>query len=146
METNKKPVIPHRNPNCKCFRCSGVAWNKGIKTGKNPEHSRRMKRRIPWNKGLEGFMAAEKHWTYGKKRPEISGNNNSNWKGDAVGYDALHRWVYRHKGRPESCELCNSNKKLEWANISQQYKRKLDDFMSLCRFCHIKYDSGKITI
>lgn len=26
-------------------------WNKGIKTGPNPEHSERMKGRIPWNKG-----------------------------------------------------------------------------------------------
>jgi len=30
-----------------------VAWNKGKKTGPNPEHSERMKGRIPWNKGLK---------------------------------------------------------------------------------------------
>lgn len=28
-----------------------AAWNKGKKTGPNPEHSERMKGRIPWNKG-----------------------------------------------------------------------------------------------
>lgn len=29
-----------------------VPWNKGIKTGPNPDHSARMKGNTPWNKGL----------------------------------------------------------------------------------------------
>jgi len=28
---------------------------------------------IPWNKGLVGFMASEKHYNFGKKRPGIGG-------------------------------------------------------------------------
>ena len=33
-----------------------TAWNKGIKTGPNPEHSKRMKGHIPWNKGMKGCV------------------------------------------------------------------------------------------
>jgi len=32
-----------------------IPWNKGIKLGKNPEHSKRMKGHIPWNKGKFGY-------------------------------------------------------------------------------------------
>jgi len=30
-----------------------VPWNKGLSTGPNPEHSKRMEGRVPWNKGLK---------------------------------------------------------------------------------------------
>jgi len=30
-----------------------IPWNKGLKLGPNPEHSKRMKGNIPWNKGLK---------------------------------------------------------------------------------------------
>ncbi len=33
---------------------------------------------IPWNKGLKGVQIA---WNKGKKYPQFSGKNNSNWKG-----------------------------------------------------------------
>ena len=64
-----------------------------------------------------------------------------NFKGDFVGYDALHQWIYRHKGKPIICEFCGSkDRKLTWANKSGNYKRNLSDFMSLCYSCHKKFD------
>lgn len=46
-------------------------WNKGIKSGPNPEHSKRMMGKIPWNKGLEDSQVpwnkGVKGWTVGTK-------------------------------------------------------------------------------
>ena len=63
-----------------------------------------------------------------------------NWLGDGVGYAALHDWVKRHRGRAEVCEFCNGTERVQWANRSFQYKRVLDDWLSLCYRCHRRYD------
>jgi len=71
------------------------------------------------------------------------GKKHGNWKGDNVGIDALHSWVIRRLGRPPKCEHCGStDKKTEWANKSQQYKRDIEDWLRLCRSCHLNYDYG----
>ncbi len=64
------------------------------------------------------------------------------WKGDKVGYHALHAWIARHFGKPKICEDCKTTKakKYVWANISGEYKRDLKDFKRLCTSCHIKFD------
>jgi hypothetical protein len=59
-----------------------------------------------------------------------------------VGIDALHAWVARHSLHLGFCDHCGtSDRKLEWANKSQQYKRDLSDWLRLCRSCHLKYDN-----
>ncbi len=63
-----------------------------------------------------------------------------NFKGDQVGYDALHDWVKRYKGKAEICEDCESTDNVQWANISWEYKRELDDWSAKCYHCHRKYD------
>ena len=120
----------------------GRGWNKGLKMGPNPEHSRRMKGRIPWNKGLKGFL---------KGHPPTSikrGVDNSAWKGDNVGYVALHDWVKRYLGTPLNCVNCprmgGSNRSYHWHNISGEYKRDLSDWIRLCSSCHRKtHNAGK---
>lgn len=62
------------------------------------------------------------------------------WKGDNVGYDALHRWIRINKPLPNCCETCKRDKKLEAANLSGEYKRDINDFKWLCRSCHKKFD------
>ena len=72
------------------------------------------------------------------------GINNKNWKGDNVGYLALHAWVARQLGKPKKCEDCRTsdpNKKYQWANISGGYKRDLKDFKRLCLRCHRSFDN-----
>lgn len=76
-----------------------------------------------WNTGTKGLMPTP-----------------LNFKGDEVGYYALHDWVYRYKGRPDKCEFCGGNKAMQWANKSHEYKRDLEDWLSLCKKCHVKYD------
>jgi hypothetical protein len=76
------------------------------------------------------------------KRQSLSKLNERNpmWKGCSVGYYALHNWVRRHKEKPERCVRCNINKAIDLANISQQYKRDINDFEWLCRKCHMSED------
>jgi len=65
------------------------------------------------------------------------------WKGNNVGYFGLHCWVRKRLGKPKKCKYCGKKEKLQWANISKKYKRKLDDWIPLCVVCHRRFD--KIT-
>jgi hypothetical protein len=82
------------------------------------------KGQIPFNKGREHMMD-EKH-------PQ--------WKGDDVGYSALHTWIYRTWKKKEVCEFCGEDKKLDWANKNGIYNRNKINWLNLCRKCHLRYD------
>lgn len=77
-----------------------------------------------------------------------SNEKNSQWKGDQVGYFALHNWVKRHLGKPLSCKMedLTCKGKFEWANISRKYLRDLTDWMSLCKSHHYRYDRKGMVI
>lgn len=69
------------------------------------------------------------------------GKNNKMWKGNNVGYRALHDWVRKWKGKPKECENCGNNmKRLSWANIDHKYTRDLNKYIALCDKCHWYYD------
>lgn len=119
-------------------------WNKGKKmeyahgmsgrkhTLESKEKMRRNRlKKIPWNKGIT-FMQGEDH-------PQ--------WKGDGVGYTALHSWINRRLGKAVHCTFAQSigstcNTTYEWANISHEYRRDLSDWMPLCQKCHLGFDKG----
>lgn len=69
---------------------------------------------------------------------------NYNWKGDEVGYRSLHFWVIKKLGRPDTCEFCGitglRGMKIQWANVSQEYRRDITDWVRLCSTCHKFYD------
>lgn len=73
-----------------------------------------------------------------------SGENHYKWKGDNGGYDAMHKWVQKWKGRPNKCEVCGTEKEkyYDWANIDHKYRRVLEDYIRMCRVCHKRYDYG----
>lgn len=90
------------------------------------------------NEGKKGFKHTDE---YKIKASEIKlDDKNPMWKGNDVGYHATHNWVRRRKKKPEFCEECNEAKPIDLANISQQYKRSIDDFEWLCRKCHMVKD------
>lgn len=62
------------------------------------------------------------------------------WKGDKCGLVALHTWVRRRKQKPLLCEECKIISPVDLANISQEYKRDVNDFEWLCRKCHMVKD------
>jgi len=62
-------------------------------------------------------------------------------KPEGKGNCALHQFIRRRFKQPNKCKICNKKtKKLDLANISQKYKREVDDWEYLCRKCHMKTD------
>lgn len=89
------------------------------------------------------IVAKNKGWfpigfTGGHRYPK--GYIPANFKGQNVGYAALHNWVYQHRGPPLECEQCGSRQRLQWANKSWEYHRDLADWLALCYQCHRRYD------
>lgn len=105
-----------------------------------------------YNSGL--FKKGDKNWL---KRKSIKGELHPNWKGESVGYYALHHWIKREFGVPFKCEngfciyprktisrgILLKPKRFEWANISGKYLRDRNDWIMLCVSCHRKYDRTK---
>lgn len=76
-----------------------------------------------------------------------AGEDHHNWRGDQVGYFALHEWITRHHGRPCECEACGTtdpSKRYEWANVSGEYRRDRADFRRLCKRCHNDMDGVNV--
>lgn len=84
------------------------------------------------------------------KKGENLGIEHPAWKGNDVGYMALHSWIRRTMSKPDKCEHCGkrglSGSKIHWANKSGEYKRDLADWLRLCVPCHKKYDLERKTI
>lgn len=98
-------------------------------------------RKQPWAKYNLPNRIGYKHTEETKEK--MRGANNKKWKGENVGYFALHHWVNRHKGKAQICTFCHKRGKgrsIHWANISHQYKRDLNDYFSLCVSCHKEHD------
>jgi hypothetical protein len=110
------------------------------------------------NKSAEGVRKfGEANGMFGRKHPEATkiliglkskGRNleskSPNWKGDNVGYVALHDWVRSRLGKPTTCEVCGKTNltgiNIQWANKSGLYKRNLKDWLRLCKPCHVEFD------
>lgn len=142
-------------------------FQKGNKINLGRKHSEERKRKqservsgknhpmygkTPWNKNIK-MWKDKKHPFSGcnhtnENKQKISKSmigkylesNSSMWKGDKVGYHALHDWIKRRKPKPKSCVRCNKRKAYDLANISGKYKRDVDDFEWLCRKCHMTKD------
>lgn len=78
------------------------------------------------------------------KSERVIGDKNINWKGDSVGYGALHSWIIRTYGKATKCtnKKCTKESKVfEWALLKgKDYKRDRNSFIELCHKCHKKYD------
>lgn len=72
--------------------------------------------------------------------PLVFGETHHFWKGNNVGYGALHDWVKKRLAKPLACNQCGEIKPLDLANKSHEYKRELDDWLWLCKKCHVNYD------
>lgn len=66
----------------------------------------------------------------------MNSEHNPMWKGDLASISAIHQWVRSRKSKTKLCERCHKNKPYDLANISQKYKRDVDDYLWLCRSCH----------
>lgn len=111
-------------------RMKGNSFAKGKNIGNTYNRGR-----VPWNKGKSNF------W--------LSGQSNHMWRGDKVGYRALHSWICRQKGSPRFCEQCEAinlrKRQYHWANRSGNYLRILSDWVRLCVKCHKNYDLVRLS-
>lgn len=74
------------------------------------------------------------------------GEKNPAWRGDNVGYRAIHKWVQRKLGKPNECVSCGkiaTGHQMHWANISDEYKRDVTDWLRMCTTCHFALDAVK---
>ena len=134
------------------FQKGHTPWNKGKKlpqiTGeKHPMWGKHYSAEIRKTMGRrKGYSLPEEHKRKISEamKGKYLGKNNWNWKGDNIGYGGLHRWVERELGKPDTCEHCEksglSGQNIHWANKDHSYKRKLEDWLRLCVFCHKQYD------
>lgn len=104
----------------------------------------------------KGENTGKDNYFFGKS---LSGKDSPNWKGDKVGYEALHGWIKRTYGKANKCEeieciyprknmrgkMMLKPKRYEWSNISGLYKRDREDWRMLCPSCHRKFDYEKKT-
>lgn len=125
-----------------CYKKGHIPWIKG-----------RKKKKICLNCGKEfssttsnGSIGRRKYCSQkcsglgqGFKKGQNAGEKNTMWVGDSVSYQGLHCWLIRNYGSPKECSLCgevNPIKRYEWANISGEYKRDINDYIRLCKKCH----------
>jgi len=124
------------------FKKKQLPWNKGKHIqNNNALEVWRENGGEAWNKGLcVQTNTGRTHFKKGQNKGEKSWR----WKGDNVGYTALHSWVRRWLGSPTKCEICGKDdligKQINWANKDHSYERDLADWIRLCRRCHKKYD------
>jgi len=111
---------------------------------KTHKHPRGMLGKIPWNKGKPWTSDVKEKISEskeGKKVPLLQNENHYLWKGNKVGYYALHTWVRNRLVKPYECEKCGKQtNKLDLSNKSELYRRNLNDWEWLCRSCHLKKD------
>lgn len=113
-----------------------------------------MPRGISKNPELTSYKKSinnSRYWL-GKKRPNINpiwlkdqpilrGQKSPNWKGDNIGYNAIHLWL-RKTFKKTSCEKCGSDKNIQWAKLKDKpYKRVREYYWQLCASCHTIYDN-----
>ncbi|GAB2695886.1 helix-turn-helix domain-containing protein [Kitasatospora kifunensis] len=76
---------------------------------------------------------------------QLSGIEHYAWKGANAQYQALHMRVARARGRADHCEWratagCKS-RKLEWSHVHETDPSVPQNYRSLCKTCHQRYDS-----
>lgn len=80
---------------------------------------------------------------------KIRKEGNNFWKGDKIQYEGLHSWIRNNKPKTNICNCCKqinkSKRSLDLANISQKYKRDINDYEWLCRKCHMTKD-GRLEV
>lgn len=97
----------------------------------------------PWNKGKkmsEEYCEIMRIAQLGSIKKETRDDRHHFWKGSNASRASIHIWVKRRKPKPELCEECKVKPPRDLANISQEYKRDVNDFEWLCRKCHMDKD------
>ncbi|KKK47427.1 hypothetical protein LCGC14_3155300 [marine sediment metagenome] len=139
---------------CKVSEATILNWLRKfkIKTRNHSEAGKLMKTNRGWfRKGNQNWLG--RHHTNkskikmskSQKAREINNKNENNpmWKGDNVGYGALHIWINKNKEKTGICSICNEIRYTDWGNKDHQYKRDINDYFEVCHSCHKIYDKKR---
>lgn len=119
------------------FENGNIPWNKGL----TKETDKRVKRYGEKQRGKH--VSEETKRKMSENHADVSGEKNPRWTENPTNH-AIHLWIKNHKQKTGICTICNKKyKKTQWANISGEYKRDLDDWFELCYWCHRLYDDIK---
>jgi len=94
--------------------------------------------------GIRSYIGENNPHFGGTQPPEVReklriihlNEGSPTWKGDNVGYSAIHRWVKKRIPKPEFCIKCKIKKAVHLSNTGHTYKRNLCDWEWLCGSCH----------
>ena len=121
-----------------------------------PNFGYERKGKAPWSKGLtketdERLLEAGRKSSITKKgvpNLKIRGENHYNYKGNLACYAQKHAIINSRLGKPINCYVNKSHTGwIEWTNLYHDYNiNNLDDWVSLCRSCHRKYDRNHIPV
>ena len=72
----------------------------------------------------------------------MGGITHPSWKGDAVGYSAIHNWMRKYFPKSGRCEWCGGrSRRTEYASASHdRYTRNRADWFEFCAPCHRRFD------
>lgn len=60
---------------------------------------------------------------------------------DLKHYDKVHQWLRRNFIKTGKCEVCGQCRRTDWAlKKGTEYEKDRNNFVELCRPCHVKYD------
>ena len=68
----------------------------------------------------------------------------SAYKSSSNYYAAVHMWIKKHKPMSDECEECGRIEKLQYANLSFEYRKDIKDWKCLCIICHSILDSNSV--
>ena len=107
--------------------------NKGKRLG--AKHTEKTKKKI-------SISHLGNTWGFQKGHKLGLGNKSNSWKGDNVGYAALHDWVKKLFPKTKFCNACKIVPPFDLANKGT-YSRNIENWEWLCRRCHMLKD-GRI--
>ena len=110
-----------------------------------------------WNKGMPAPWARKRMLERNPMKEEVNRermrkNNPMSHEGEVAykrpDYKRIHYWVIKTLGRPKQCEHCKeiieNPRKINWANISREYKKDVTDWKRLCKKCHCIFDKQQV--
>jgi hypothetical protein len=126
----------HNLCECGCKRLAPICKKTNSKKGYRKGVQLRFIANHQWHTNSPS-RADSSEWT-NRPRPERLGNKHPLWK-EKVTYGNLHTWLNRRYPRKGFCTKC-SKSPTEYANISKNYLRNIEDWIELCRSCHRRFD------
>ena len=145
----KRPDVVLRNKSKRQRDFVAAAW---ADPEKRQVRAKKISLKLMGNHNGPVFKKGVKHpkeWAEASSRfmkGRYVGDKHPTWTGAFPEYHALHAWLLHHKTKPNTCQFCGQEKKVDWANTNFQYERKVDDYIALCHSCHVTLDRQVLRI